>query len=443
MDLLKSKIRPMYFKYLAAASGSAMVASVFGMIDAMMVGKYHGPSGNAALVVFNPLWSIIYCLGLLAGIGGSVLFAASRGKGDEKNAQQYFALSVFYGITLSVAAMISIGLFNESLFRFFGADDELLILARLYLKPIFFAIPCCVFSNILSAYLRNDNNPSLATKAVIIGGIFNCFGDYICVFVFDMGILGAGLATAIGQYIAIFIMLSHFVSKKNTLQFVKPTKVLRKIGNISVTGFSTAINDLAMGIIGILFNRQIRMYLNSDALAVYGVITQVTAFAQCLAYGAGQAGQPIISQNYGAGKHNRIKECLKYGLYTCAGMGAFWVIVMLAFPNVIMNFFMNPTPSVAEIAPDILRAYGISYILLPFNLFATYYFQAMMKPNISMIASLARGAVVSGAMIILLPLIFGANSVWYAMLITEIVVAVFSVIYMVRCTKELGKVNTL
>ena len=103
---------------------------------------------------------------------------------------------------------------------------------------------------------------------------------------------------------------------------------------------------------------------------------------------------------------------------------------------------MNPTPSVAEIAPNILRAYGISYMLLPFNLFATYYFQAMMKPNISMIASLARGAVISGAMIILLPLILGANSVWYAMLITEILVAVFSVIYMIRCTKELGSANT-
>ena len=437
MDLLKSKIRPMYFKYLVAASGSAMVASIFGMIDAMMVGKYHGPSGNAALAVFNPLWSIIYCLGLLAGIGGSVLFATSRGKGDEKNAQQYFTLSVLYGIALSVIAMIGIGLFNEPLFRFFGADDELLILAKLYLKPIFFAIPCCVFSNILSAYLRNDNNPSLATKAVITGGIFNCLGDYFCVFVLDMGILGAGLATAIGQYIAIFIMLSHFVSKKNTLRFVKPTQVLKKIGNISVNGFSTAINDLAMGIIGILFNRQIMIYLGSDALAVYGIITQVTAFAQCLAYGAGQAGQPIISQNFGAGQHNRIKECLKYGLYTCAGMGAFWVIAMLVFPNAIMNFFMNPTPSVAEIAPSILRAYGISYMFLPFNLFATYYFQAMMKPNISLIASLARGAVISGAMIMILPMVFGANSIWYAMLITEILVAVFSAIYMIRCTKEL------
>ena len=437
MDILNSKIKPMYFKYLVAASGSAMVASIFGMIDAMMVGKYHGPSGNAALAVFNPLWSIIYCLGLLAGIGSSVLFANHRGKGDEKTAQQYFTLSIIFGILLSVIAMIGIGTFQEPLFRFFGADDELLSLAKLYLKPIFFAIPCCVFSNILSAYLRNDNNPALATVAVIAGGIFNCFGDYFCVFTLDMGILGAGLATAIGQYIAIIIMLTHFFRKKNTLKFVKPTKVLQKVGRISATGFSTAINDLAMGIIGILFNRQIMTYLGSDALAVYGIITQVTAFAQCLAYGAGQAAQPIISQNYGAGQHNRIKECLKYGLYTCAGMGIFWVIAMLVFPNAIMNFFMNPTPSVIAIAPGILRAYGISYLLLPFNLFATYYFQSLMKPNLSMVASLARGAVISGVMILLLPVVFGANSIWYAMLMTETLVAVFSIHHMLICTKQL------
>ncbi len=437
MDILNGKIKPMYFRYLVAASGSAMVASIFGIIDAMMIGKYHGPSGNAALAVFNPLWSIIYCLGLLSGIGGSVLFANYRGQGDEKTAQQYFTLSIIEGILLSAIAMIGIGVFQDPLFRFFGADDELLRLAKLYLKPIFFAIPCCVFSNILSAYLRNDNNPALATVAVIVGGIFNCFGDYFCVFTLDLGILGAGLATAIGQYIAIIIMLTHFFRKQNTLKLVKMTQALRKMRKISVTGFSTAINDLAMGIIGILFNRQIMNYLGSDALAVYGIITQVTAFAQCLAYGAGQAAQPIISQNYGAGRHTRIKECLKYGLYTCACMGVFWVIAMLAFPNAIVSFFMNPTASVAAIAPGIFRAYGISYILLPFNLFATYYFQALMKPNLSMVASLARGAVISGAMILLLPLVLGANSLWYAMLITEILVAVFSIYHMLVCTKQL------
>ena len=437
MDILKDRVKPIYFKYLVAASGSAMVASIFGMVDAMMVGKYHGPSGNAALAVFNPLWSIIYSLGLLAGIGGSVLFANDRGRQNEKEAQEYFTLSILYGITLSALAMLGIGLFNEPLFRFFGADEELLILAQKYLKPIFFAIPCCVFSNILSAYLRNDGNPGLATKAVIIGGIFNVFGDYFCVFTLDMGIFGAGLATATGQYVAIFIMLTHFASKRNTLRLVKVNYAFRKIGKISLTGFSTAINDLAMGIIGILFNRQIMTHLGSDALAVYGIITQITAFAQCLAYGAGQAAQPIISQNYGAGQHSRIKECLKYGLYTCGAMGIFWTSAMLLRPNVFVNFFMNPTPSVMEIAPGILRAYGISYILLPFNLFATYYFQAMMKPSISMIASLARGAVVSGAMILLLPLIFGADSIWYALLITETLVAIYGVWHMIKCNRAI------
>ena len=179
-------------------------------------------------------------------------------------------------------------------------------------------------------------------------------------------------------------------------------------------------------------------YLGTDALAVYGILAQITPLAQCLAYGAGQAGQPIISQNFGAKQYGRIKECLKYGLYTCAGMGLFWTVVMIMLPNMIVNFFMNPTPAVMEIAPGILRAYGISYMLLPFNIFATYYFQAMMRPNISVIASLARGAFISSVLIMIFPILFGGNSVWYAMLMTALLVAIYGLIYMMRCTKELS-----
>lgn len=438
MELLTGKVRPLYFKYLVAASGSALVASIFGVVDAMMVGQYHGPIGSAALAVFNPLWSIIFCLGLLAGIGGSVLFANHRGGGNEEEAQQYFTLSILYGLALSAVAMVGIGLFQDRLFRFFGADDTLLALAKRYLKPILFAIPCCVFSNILSAYLRNDNNPNLATTAVVIGGIFNAIGDYVCVFVLDMGIAGAGLATAVGQFLGIFVMLFHFVRKENTLRFVRPRAVLRKIGHITINGFSTAIADLAMGIIGILFNRQIMKYLGADALAVYGVITMIIAFAQCLAYGTGQAAQPIISQNYGAGQPDRIRQCLKYGLVTSFVMGVFWVAVMLLFPNRILALFMTPTPAVCLIAPAILRAYGISFLLLPFNIFATYYFQAMMKAHISMIASLARGAVISGGLILILPRLLGPDSIWYAMLMTEALVALYGLWHMVKCNRALA-----
>ena len=241
MDLLTGKIKPMYFQYLFAASGSAMMASVFGLVDAMMVGRYHGPAGNATLAVFNPLWSIMFSLGLLAGIGGSVLFANARGRGDEENAREYFTASLIYGLLLSLLTTAGIGIFRDPLFRFFGADDELLALAKRYLAPLLFAIPSCVFSNILSAFLRNDGNPGLATRAVIIGGVFNVFGDWFLVFRMDMGISGAGLATAIGQIITTAVMLLHFVSKKNTLRLVSPLRALRRLGSITLTGFSSAI----------------------------------------------------------------------------------------------------------------------------------------------------------------------------------------------------------
>lgn len=439
MDLLKDRIKPIYLKYLIAASGSSVVASVFGMVDAIAVGQYHGPAGSAALAVFNPVWSLVYSFGFLAGTGGAVLFATHRGKGDEKSAQQYFTLSILYGLLLSALAVVTIGVFNEPLFRFFGADDELLILVQQYLKPVLFALPCCLFTGILSAYLRNDGNPTLPTKAVIIGGIFNMFGDYFCVFTLDLGAFGAGLATAIGQFITVLVMLLHFKSDRNSLRLVGISQPLRKLGSVSLIGFPSAISDLALGITGILFNRQIMIWLDSDALAVYGILLQITIFAQCIAYGPGQAAQPILSQNYGAGNHDRIRECLRYALYTCAGMGIFWACIAMLFPRTLIALFMTPTPTVLAMAPAIFRTYGISFLLLPFNLFATAYFQVLMRPNTSLTASLARSAVVSGAMILLLPALLGPDSIWWAMTITEVVVAAFCAVFMCRYTRRLAE----
>ena len=438
VDLLTARIKPVYLKYLAAASGSTMVASVFGMVDAIAVGRYHGPAGSAALAVFNPVWSLVYSFGFLAGTGGAVLFATHRGKGDEKSAQQYFTLSILYGLILSALAVVTIGAFNEPLFRFFGADDELLLLAQQYLRPVLFSIPCCLFTGVLSAYLRNDGNPTLPTKAVIIGGIFNMFGDYFCVFTLDLGAFGAGLATAIGQYITVLVMLLHFKSDRNTLRFTAVAQPLRKLGAVTQIGFPSAISDLALGITGVLFNRQIMIWLDSDALAVYGILLQITIFAQCIAYGTGQAAQPILSQNYGAGKPGRIRECLKYAFYTCAGMGIFWALIAILFPRTLISLFMTSTPAVLAMAPAIFRTYGLSYLLLPFNLFATSYFQVLMRPNTSLAGSLARSAVVSGAMILLLPALAGPDSIWWAMPVTETLVAAFSVFFMIRYTRQLA-----
>ena len=133
----------------------------------------------------------------------------------------------------------------------------LLPLAKQYLLPVKFIVPVFLFNQMLAAFLRNDNNPGLATAAVLSGGIFNVFGDYFFVFMLDMGIMGAGLATAAGAFITFAVMITHFFSKRNTLKIDKPVQFMVKFRQIIVTGFSTFFIDIAMGILTMLFNRQI------------------------------------------------------------------------------------------------------------------------------------------------------------------------------------------
>ncbi|MCI8639456.1 MAG: multidrug transporter MatE [Coprococcus sp.] len=440
MNLLTDDIKKIYFKYLTTSFGSTLISTIYGIVDTALVGQYHGPVGPAALAVFAPFWNILYSFGLLAGIGGSVLFSTIRGEADgtDEKSDQYFSAAVILGCILTAAAWAAILFFHEPLLLFFGADETLLDLAKTYLMPVKFTVPFFVFGQLFSAFLRNDNRPGLATVSVLAGGVFNIFGDWFFIFALDMGIFGAGLATGIGAILSFLLMLTHFFSKKNTLRFVKPDFLFQKIKQIFVTGFSTCIVDLAMGVLTILLNRQIMRYLGSDALAVYGIIVNIGTFVQCCAYSIGQAAQPIFSVNFGAGKGVRIRACLKYALYTTAVFGLAWAGVSLAAPNMYVYIFMSPTQAVLNIAPTIIRTYSLSFLLLPFNVFSTYYFQALLKPRLSFFISIARGFLISGILIFLLPRTAGAMSIWFSMPITELLVACFAVSGIVKCTKTLS-----
>lgn len=439
MDLLNDRVKPMYFKYLSAAFGSALISSIYGVVDMAMVGQYQGPDGTAALAVVSPIWNIIYSLGLLMGIGGSVMFSTLRGEsGDNrKKSNQYFTAALIGVGVLAAASWLAVIFLDDPLLRLFGAEETLLPLAKRYLFPVKFVVPSFLTTQLMAAFLRNDGNPALATKAVLFGGIFNVFGDYFFVFVLKLGIMGAGLATAMGSVFSLLLMLTHFRSKKNTIRLEKPERLLPMLKTISVTGFSTFFIDVAMGILTMLFNRQILHYLGTDALSVYGVIINISTFVQCCAYSIGQAAQPIISTNFGAKRGDRIAEILKYAIGTAAVFGLIWTTLAVCVPNLFIRIFMTPTPQILEAAPSIIRSYGISFLLLPLNIFSTYYFQAVMRPSASFIVSVSRGAVVSGILILLLPTLAGADAIWFAMPITELITAVYVVVNMRRYTKQL------
>lgn len=154
MDFLKGKIRPIYFRYLAAAFGSAMITSVYSVVDTAMVGQYHGPDGTAALAVVAPVWNIIYSLGLLMGIGGSVIFSTKRGSARPDGSENpYFTVSVLGSLGLALLAWAGLLWLEGSILTFFGAGEWLLVLARRYLRPVKFVFPLFLFNQMLAAFL--------------------------------------------------------------------------------------------------------------------------------------------------------------------------------------------------------------------------------------------------------------------------------------------------
>lgn len=438
MDFLNGNIKKIYLNYLLASFGSTFISMIYGIVDMAMVGQYEGPDATAALACFSPVWNVVYAIGLLTGIGGAVLYGNAIGKNDRKKANGSFTLALILTAGFSVLFGIAMIFFDGPILRLFGADDTLLPYAQKYLGPLKFCLPLFSINEFLSCFIRNDNRPRLPTFAVLAGGVFNIFGDWLFVFALDLGATGAGIATGIGALITLAVLLSHFFTKKNTLRLDRSFSFFGDSLRVITTGFSSFFVDIAMGFFTILANNQIMQYLGKEDLAVYGVIIQLFTFVQCSAYSVGQAAQPIMSVNFGAERGDRVKGCLKYGTFAAALFGIFWMILSMSMPNALVRIFMEPTDEILRKAPFAIRIYATSFLFMSLNVASTYYFQSILKRVDSFIVSVLRGILLNGILIYALPAIFhSGESIWFVMLLTETITFIYAAVRTVQTSRRL------
>ncbi len=428
MDLLKDSPKKLYLRYLSAALGGTLIMSVYATVDTIAIGQYEGPNGTAAVTTFGPIFNMIFALGLLFGIGGSVLMAHKRGEGDARSGNLFFTRALVASIAASAVLMALLLPFASPFLQLCGAHDEaVLTLAMAYSHWIILAAPCFVVGQALVPFIRNDNAPFKTTLAVMVGGVFNMVGDWFFVFVCDMGAGGAGLATALGQLICFLILLTHFRSKKCALRIVRDARipVVSTIAPVIKTGCSVFIIDLAVGVLNALFNNQILHYFNTAALSVYGVIGCFAMLLQTFAYSCGESAQAIMSINYGARQYDRVRAVFRYSCVVAVALSVLWSALMFLFPNSIVSLYMNATDEVLAIAPGYMRRYAVCILLMGFNVNSTYYFQSVERPNVSTCISLLRGIILGGLFLLVLPLLFGGNALWFAMACVEVIVFVY------------------
>ena len=431
MDIQKGNISKIYLRFLVPSLFSGLVMSIYSLVDMIVVGQYEGASGTAALACIAPLWPFFCCLSTLFGNGGAVLFSNAKGEGNAKDSREAFTVSFTLICISSLIVWLAILLFDEELLRMFGADNELLPLALRYLKWLKWGIPLWPLGYFLGMFIRNDGAPTLVGIATVCGGVFNIFGDIFLTFTCDMGIEGAGLATVLGQAIVFLIQLIHLFSKRSTIKFAKPTRFWIQGAAVASIGFSSCLCSIGMGIVVVLFNNQIMRYFGGNELAIYGVAGNLFTLLQTFSYGIGNAAQPIVAENMGAGRMSRVRQTRNLGGYVALGIGLFSMACSMLFPRQITCLYMKPSAEILAAAPRILRQYFTCLLLLPFNIYAAYYLQAVQRVKASLMISLLQSVLLCSVFLYLLPMLLGPASIWYVMLCVEVCTTVVSV-YLIK-----------
>lgn len=257
---LTDSIGSLYFRYLIPSLGGALATSVYSFVDTIAVGQACGPDGAAAIAVINPFFAIMCFIGLLFGIGGSVMMSHAKGEGREDDADKAFSTSLLLVAAIGGIAWILSALFIDEILIFSGADESLLPYAKAYILPIVASFPLFVINTYIAPMIRYDERPSLVMKAVLTGGVFNIFGDWFLVFPMGLDMFGAGLATAIGALIQTLIYLSHFIGRRSSLRITRDDRFLHDARRICSTGFGASILDIAIALLTIIINKQTMRY---------------------------------------------------------------------------------------------------------------------------------------------------------------------------------------
>lgn len=432
INLLHDEPRKLFLKFLIPSISATLVTSIYVIADTIMIGKGIGASALAALNLILPMFTVLFGSGLLLGVGGGILMSVANGAGNKKLANIYFTNAVLSGAILAVLYMVLGRILIEPIGYMLGctiSNIELFTSYGIYL--VSFA-PIFVFSSLLQAFVRNDSAPKISMIAVIIGGVTNIILDYIFIFEMDMGMAGGAIATVIGSASTCLILMTHFLSKRNTMKLVKGClsfDILKKIVN---SGFPSFLVEMANGIVILLFNLQLLRYIGELGVTVYGIIANVAIVAMSLFNGVAQGAQPIMAANFGANQPTRVAVVRRIGAQAAFVIGVLLFVVGILFPEAMVNIFVEATPEIMALAMIAIRVYFIAFIMMSFNIFYSTYFQSILQPKLAMFICLLRGIIICGVLVYLLPAILGIMGIWLVIPITELMTLIITIMLVKR-----------
>lgn len=417
-------VRKQFARYVSQDILGMMGMSFYILADTFFIALAEGADGITALNLVLPLYSIIYAIGAMIGVGSAIRFKIAQAKGD-KGTDTYFSNAMIFALLIGLCFMV-VGWFGaEALIGLLGGDERIVMVGASYTRIFMMFAPCFMWNHICNSFVRNDGAPSIAMAATLFSSLFNIVMDYVLMFPLGLGMAGAALATAISPIIGILICCVHFFSKKSTirLHLIRPS--VSKLLRSCQLGLSAFIGEISSGVTTVVFNMLILSLAGNVGVAAYGVVANTSLVAVSVFNGVSQGVQPLVSEYYGKGARKEVKTLLCLALITSLVLAVVIFAFAAFFAEEIVDIFNSEhDAALASYGVAGMRLYFTGFLFAGINIVGTGFLSAVEEAKKAFAASVLRGFAAIIFCAVLLAKLFGMTGVWLAFPAAELITVI-------------------
>lgn len=411
--------------------------SIYGVADGFFVSNFAGKTPFAAVNFIMPMLLILGCVGFMFGTGGSALISKTLGEGKSRKANELFSMLVYVSIILGILLAVLGFFLIRPVAVIMGAEGELLEDCLLYGKINLLALPFYILQYEFQCLFAAAEKPKLGLYITVASGITNMVLDGLFVAVFSWGLAGAAAATAFSQFVGGILPVFYFAGKNESrFQLVRFQFDGRALVKICTNGASELMSNISMSFVGMLYNIQLMKYAGENGVAAYGVLMYVSMVFQAvfLGYAVGMA--PVVSYHYGAGNKKEVKNLLRRSILLIGSFSAAMCVMGELLGRPFSVLFVGYDGELLDLTAHAFAFFSLSFLFSGFAILGSSFFTALNDGLTSALISFLRTLVFEAAAIMMFPMIWGIDGIWWSVVAAEILAVLVTILFLVKKRKR-------
>lgn len=407
-------------------------SAVFNVVDRIFVGRIH-PLALSGVGITMPVQILQMSIVLLIGIGTSALISLRLGEDKKKEAEDLLFLSFKYIILSMFFFAFLFSLFSDALMRLLSVSDEVMVYAKPYISIIIWGGIIGIPGYCLNNSLRSIGKADITMKIILATSILNILLDPFFIFVLDMGIAGAAVATVISQTVLTIYITLYFIRTKDLmihLRFQKVEQEMRLLRSILVLGAPSFYVQILATALQLFVNHNVTRYGSDFDVAALTILSTVFSFYHMIIYGLVQGSQPICGYNYGKKRYDRVLLTLRYSLGYASLISVLSFLLIQLYPSVIVGLFTDDSALIATAAAG-MRIYLMMIPLIGTQTIASQYFQSVDRPSVSSFLSLLRYGIIMIPCTLLLAPHLGVRGIYLSNAISDFIASSIAILFII------------